>query len=221
MLQIFTPKLFILFTEYFLKKRYSQVYGKSTTQVFDEIGLSKCKKLTFLLNVTPGGGLGVTSDELPFILHASFLMHFHEKGSMYPEGGPKSLVTSILATIMARGGKLLTRGRVEKILVENGKTKGVEMCDNTVILCNNIISTIGVPSTQYLLPEGEKSKLDSVYTEKDGFNLFSMFYGIDLKGLPQDQRPPNGNIWIAPELDYNKTTFEEYTKEYAASKDLN
>lgn len=70
---VYFPRSLLFILETFLKKYYKNIYGKSTLQIFDEIGISKNKKLAFLLNLTPCGGLGATSEELPFVLHAKYI----------------------------------------------------------------------------------------------------------------------------------------------------
>lgn len=46
---------------------------------------------------------------------------------MYPKESTNAIIDSIAGTIVSRGGTLLTKAKVEKILVENGKCEGVEL----------------------------------------------------------------------------------------------
>lgn len=45
----------------YLKGKYASVFERSTKSVFDEIGISKNKKLFNLLSFTPLGGVGANS----------------------------------------------------------------------------------------------------------------------------------------------------------------
>jgi len=37
---------------------------------------------------------------MPFVAHAAFMSHYNSRGSMYPEGGPRSIVESMVSTIV-------------------------------------------------------------------------------------------------------------------------
>lgn len=43
------------------------------------------------------------------------------KGSMYPKNGTNEIIKSYAGAILANGGTLLTKAKVESIIVENGK----------------------------------------------------------------------------------------------------
>lgn len=55
---------------------------------------------------------------------------------MYPKGGSKSILFSLLSTINTLGNTLLTNSTVDEILVdENNKVKGVKLNGDVEILC--------------------------------------------------------------------------------------
>jgi len=84
-------------------------------------------------------------------MNIGVLDHYCE-GALYPVGGTHKISESLVHTIRHFGGTVLTKAAVTKILVEDGRAVGVEVCNQT-IKCNNIISDAGIRMTLSLLPE--------------------------------------------------------------------
>ncbi len=81
----------------------------------------------------------------------------------YPLGGAIAVPRAFLGGVTKYGGEVRTNARVSKILVEDGKTVGVEV-DGTPIFSNIVISNAGIkPTVQKLV---EKGTLATEYLEK-------------------------------------------------------
>jgi phytoene dehydrogenase-like protein len=69
------------------------------------------------------------------------------------------------------GGKIQFKSQVESIETHGNKSVGVKLSDQTVLTCDNIISTVGSPGTAKLLgnapensfPAGKMSFVESIY----------------------------------------------------------
>ncbi len=48
------------------------------------------------------------------------MTHYFSNGSMYPKLGSQDIIKSIVCTINQLGGKVLTKAKVEKIIVKDG-----------------------------------------------------------------------------------------------------
>jgi phytoene dehydrogenase-like protein len=51
-------------------------------------------------------------------------MHYIANGCFYPRGGSFSIVHGLVQTILANGGSVLCRARVQEIVVENNRACG-------------------------------------------------------------------------------------------------
>ena len=65
--------------------------------------------------------------DCPFLIHCGVLEHYIN-GAIYPKGGPHKIVESLVGTIRAYGGQVLTKATVNNILVEAGRAVGVDCC---------------------------------------------------------------------------------------------
>jgi phytoene dehydrogenase-like protein len=66
-----------------------------------------------------------------------------------PVGGAISLPRALSRVVEANGGTVITgaRAHVEKILVENGRARGVRLGDGTLVLSRIVVSSIDFPQT--------------------------------------------------------------------------
>ncbi|KRX06599.1 hypothetical protein PPERSA_13078 [Pseudocohnilembus persalinus] len=222
---MFFPKLVQISIEFLLRNLFSDVYGKSTLQVFDEIGISKNKKLAFLLNINVGQMLGANSENTPFILHASYLQPFIKKGQIYPEGGPKQIVQSLMSTIQSNKGVIMMKSKVQKIIVKNNAVTGI-LVNDIEIPVKNIISSAGIETTRSLLDPDHSKLLENKYTQKNDeiqkegqdFNTFYMFYGIKSEAI---KNPITENTWVLPQnKDYSQLSYDQYLQKYSKSVNL-
>lgn len=173
MVIIFFPKILKSIFLPLIASIYKDISGKTTYKVLQEIGIAKNKKLTAIL-CGQFGDLGLPPKQSPFDIHAGLVLHYAD-GAIYPKGGPMEIVKSIISTINYHGGEVLTKARVEKILLDNNnKVKGIQLKSGVVIDCQNVISAIGNEQTSMLLDEQFSWKVK----HPQGISHFYCFLGL-------------------------------------------
>ena len=149
------------------------------------------------------GDMGMPPKRSPFMAHAVIARHYLY-GGYYPVGGSWRIAETIIPKIQASGGEVFTYARVENILVEDGKTTGVEMKDGHRIDCSCVISSAGVDNTfNHLLPRdvtestGYRRRMQKVEPSVAHLGVY-----VGLKGNAQELGLPRTNFWIYPSNDY-------------------
>ena len=150
------------------------------------------------------GDMGLPPKQSAFMVHAMIARHYLY-GGYYPVGGSWKIAETIIPKIQATGGEVFTYARVKEILIENGKTVGVEMQDGHRIDCDCVISSAGVANTfGGLIDEniaktmGYDKKLESV---ESSFAHLCVYIG--LKSTAAELGLPKTNFWIYPSADYD------------------
>ena len=150
------------------------------------------------------GDMGLPPKQSTFLVHAMIARHYMY-GGYYPVGGSWRIADSIIPKIQAAGGEVFTYARVENIVVNNGKVKGVKMQDGHLIECPCVISSAGVSNTfAELLPTdvaanaGYERKLKSVEPSSAHLGVY-----IGLKNTAEELGLPRTNFWIYPDSDYD------------------
>lgn len=72
------------------------------------------------------GNAGIPPGLSAFSVHAVIACHYLD-GGYYPVGGAQTIANSIIPLIESTGGQVLTRHRVERILLDKGRAVGVEV----------------------------------------------------------------------------------------------
>jgi len=128
------------------------------------------------------GDMGLPPKQSTFLVHAMIARHYMY-GGYYP----------------------VTYARVENIVVDNGRVKGVKMQDGHLIECPCVISSAGVSNTfEELLPTdvaanaGYERKLKSVAPSSAHLGVY-----IGLKNTAKELGLPKTNFWIYPDSDYD------------------
>ncbi len=93
----------------------------STQQYLDRHFVSS--RLKSLL-VSQWGDYGLPPSRSSFGIHSLIVRHYL-RGGWYPAGGGSRIAETVIATLERAGGTLLTKQRVEEILVERGRAVGV------------------------------------------------------------------------------------------------
>ena len=150
------------------------------------------------------GDMGLPPKRSTFLVHAMIVRHYMH-GGYYPIGGSWKIADSIIPKVQAAGGEVFTYARVEKIVVENGKTTGVKMKDGHFIECPCVISSAGIDNTF-------KGLLEPTVSEKAGYtrklktvepSYAHLGVYIGLKGTAEELGLPKTNFWIYPDNDYD------------------
>ncbi|MFJ7148854.1 phytoene desaturase family protein [Streptomyces sp. NPDC100445] len=160
-------------------------------QALDHCGLS-AKGRTLL--AAQAGNYGAMPDDVGFAEHVTMLDHYL-RGAYYPEGGGQALVAAFVEALEAYGGELRTRCEVRRILIEKGRTTGVELTDGTRVLAPLVVSNADYRNTVLNLCGGEEAfPADLVArtraaTMRDAVVAVYVALDTELPGLP------NANIW--------------------------
>ncbi|MBZ0173486.1 MAG: NAD(P)/FAD-dependent oxidoreductase, partial [Phycisphaerales bacterium] len=153
------------------------------------------------------GDMGLPPKKSAFLIHALIARHYLF-GGYYPVGGSWKIAETIIPQVQKSGGEVFTYARVKRIVVEGGRTRGVEMEDGTRIDCGCVISSAGVANTfERLLPgpvvrdAGYDRLLPHVKPSAAHLGVY-----IGLKGTAAELGLPKTNFWIYPDNDYDAAT---------------
>lgn len=134
------------------------------------------------------GYLGTKPEKTPASSALTAVVSYYLHGGYFPKGGGQRFADSLKDFIGYNGGKVLTRHRVDKILVENGEVKGVRV-GNKVFKSSVVVANANAKTT-FLELVGEEN-LDRDFVEyikklKMSPSCFMVFLGVDmdLSGYP-------------------------------------
>ncbi len=134
------------------------------------------------------GYLGTKPEETRASSALTAVVSYYLHGGYFPKGGAQRFADSLKDFIEYNGGKVLTKHRVDKILVENGEVKGVRV-GNKVFKSPIVVANANAKTT-FLELVGEEN-LDRDFVEyikklKMSPSCFMVFLGVDmdLSGCP-------------------------------------
>lgn len=84
----------------------------------------------------------------------------------YLEGGSNTLLQALAKDIQANGGRINLRSRVMKVVIENGKVKGVQT-EQGIELFETVVSTIPLPYVPKLIPDLPAPILEQFSSKKN------------------------------------------------------
>jgi len=122
--------------------------------------------------------MGVPPSRLTFTGFCSMLMSMLDRGPSYCKGGFQSLADALAGVIESNGGILLYSTRVDKILVTDGRARGVRLTDGTTVRADAVVSNVdGIRTMRELvgaeqLPAGYLRRLDRLTPSWSAFVLF-------------------------------------------------
>ena len=88
--------------------------------------------------------------EDPAITYGIVFSNFMNKGVFTFEGGTDRLIHMMTEELEKNGVTICTRAKVERIVIENGKTRGVEV-NGSFISARSVVSNSGITNTIYNL----------------------------------------------------------------------
>mmetsp|Transcript_11732 Transcript_11732/g.33875 ORF Transcript_11732/g.33875 Transcript_11732/m.33875 type:complete len:358 (-) Transcript_11732:18-1091(-) len=150
------------------------------------------------------GDYGVPAGVAPFMVQSMVQTHY-DGGAFFPRGGAGSIGKAVTRAIQRRGGKVLVRAPVSKIVVKGGRAVAVE-CKGVRIPCKHgVISTAGAYNTfQKLLFRDDSSEgffeaeeaeaLRSCGAFTPSVQLMYAFVGLDQSD--KELELPARNYWI-------------------------
>ncbi len=128
------------------------------------------------------GYLGTKPEETPASSALTAAVSYYIHGGYYPKGGAQHFANTLKNVIEGQGGKVLTRHKVDKILVENGEVKGVKVGDKTF---KSSIVVANVNAKTLFLELIDQRHLDRKFIEyikslKMSPSAFMVFLGVDM-----------------------------------------
>ena len=182
-----------------IRKRFEKFSKKTTYEILKTI--TNNKKLISVL-CAQFGDYGLTPKHSSFSMHALVVAHYMD-GGYYPSGGPDNIVKKIIDNINLNEGRVYVNAKVNKIIVENNRVKGI-MIGKKFIETKSVFSNVGVNNTfNYLLSEKERKICGF---ELDKVNLscghFCLYVGLDNSDLKL--KLPKHNIWWHKNYDFDK-----------------
>uniref|UniRef100_F6ZUE7 All-trans-retinol 13,14-reductase n=1 Tax=Monodelphis domestica TaxID=13616 RepID=F6ZUE7_MONDO len=152
---------------------------------------------------------GVTPKNASFSMHAILVNHY-KNGAYYPRGGSSEIAFHIIPVIQRAGGAVLTRAKVESVLLDSaGRACGVSVKkghDLVNVFAPIVISSAGIFNTyERLLPErarclsGIQSQLGMV---RHGSSALCIF--VCLQGSKSDLGLEANNYFVYFDTDMDK-----------------
>lgn len=143
-------------------------YGKQTVEEFSERFKNK-----YVRNMMKRY---FNKNFLAFTLITSYAFYSSGMGRI-PEGGSRQMVERMTERYKQLGGRIFTKMTASKINIENSKVKSVMFNGETNVTCDYLISAIDINHlfSQLLDEKYMDKKLKTMYEQKDGYKLSSIF----------------------------------------------
>jgi len=128
------------------------------------------------------GYLGTEPVKTPASSALTAVISYYIHGGYFPRGGAQRIANSLKDVIENNGSKVLTRHRVDRILIENGEVRGVKVGDK--VFRSPVIVADANAKTTFLELVGENN-LDKRFVEyikklKMSPSCFMVFLGVDI-----------------------------------------
>jgi all-trans-retinol 13,14-reductase len=127
------------------------------------------------------GYYGLPPSRLSPYYYALPTIGYLQEGGYYPVGRSQKISDAFVAFIEERGGKVLLKTRVEKILVKNGAAHGVRTADGREFTGKVVVSNANAPDTfKKMIDEPDLVKATLARMEKLSISLstFQIFLGL-------------------------------------------
>ncbi len=151
------------------------------------------------------GNYGLPPKDSSFGVHALVALHYMG-GSSFPAGGAGEIARTMGKAIRRRGGKIVTRARVEKILTDSNGVTGVVLEGGKILRSNTVISTAGLRITkEKLLGQEKTSGHPRILTP--GYVSLALGYDIPAENFSHD----GANLWLHPSYDHNSNVSDYFS----------
>ncbi|MEN8172247.1 MAG: NAD(P)/FAD-dependent oxidoreductase [Chloroflexota bacterium] len=150
------------------------------------------------------GDHGVPPSQVSSFVHAGIVQHYFE-GAYYPMGGAFAIPRAFVRALKRAGGEIRLNTAVKRILLDGGKTVGVQLADGTEVRSKYVVSnadpevTFGQMIGRQHLSKRLLRKLDRV---KYSTSCLSLFFAVDmdLRAAGLD----SGNYWLYDHADMDE-----------------
>jgi all-trans-retinol 13,14-reductase len=149
------------------------------------------------------GYFGLPPSKLASIYYAMPLAGYLGEGGYYPIGKSQKISNTLVKFIETRGGKVLLKARVEKILIKDRSAYGVKTADGTEYTGRVVVSNANAYDTFHKMID-EKEFLKDYLARMDSFSVslssFQIFLGLK-KDLIRDIGIVDTEIFYEPSYD--------------------
>lgn len=154
------------------------------------------------------GYYGLPPSKLSSFYYALPAIGYLQEGGFYPKGRSQKISDAFVKFIQERGGKVMLKSRVEKILVKDQSAYGVKTADGKEYLGKVVVSNANAHDTFHQMME-ESEYLKDYLARMDRFSVslssFQVFLGLK-KDLIGEIGIPDSEIFYQagydPEADY-------------------
>jgi prolycopene isomerase len=147
--------------------------------------------------------LGLPPSRVSFVYFATMLMSYVADGAYYCRGTFQHFADALASAICARGGEVLLRSPVRRILVERGRASGVVLENGQRIAAERVISNADVLQTvnelvgREAFPPRYLAALDRL---RPSLSAFVAYLATD---LPLDRRTTSHETFYYPSFDHD------------------
>jgi phytoene dehydrogenase-like protein len=159
--------------------------------------------------VSQWGNVGLPPTRSAFAVHAVIACHYFD-GGYYPVGGAKTIAESIVPIIESAAGRLLTRRRVSRILLEEGRAVGVEAVTRARgqeiverYTADKVVSSVGAYITYDQLVPKEFSLFFRPAVREFPQGTFHICAYLGLRESPEKLGFRGENCWIYGDYDHD------------------
>ena len=179
----------------------------TTSDFLDRLGLSP--RLAALVTAH-FGNYGVVPSRSSFAAHASATAHYLA-GAYYPVGGGGRIARELARALVARGGAVVVRAEVERVLLENERVAGVRLEDGREVRAPIVVSDVGAALTygRLLGPDDPHAGALAEAARRIGPSAShaALYVGLD---RPARALGLTGqNLWITPEATHDVSAWLE------------
>ena len=170
------------------------------TTLMDACGLSADAQAVILAE---NGDYTWPPHRTPTAMHAGFLHHYLQAGAYYPRGGGQVIGAHLTDVVTSHGGRVRTKARVERILVEDGRAVGVRLRGGEEIRAGAVVSAADFKRTWTELVGEEHltrrlrrrlAKLEMTLP------MFAVYVALDVD-LRERDTPPLAWVWPTNDVD--------------------
>jgi all-trans-retinol 13,14-reductase len=182
---------------------------RTTREVLEEITQNQ-----ELIGVLTGqfGDYGLVPAKGSFFIHSMVVAHYF-RGAAYPIGGSSRIAETILPTIEAAGGEIVTNAEVDAVIIRDGKAVGVKLADGHELRAPIVISNAGVINTfEKLLPSDVATEIGYAAKAREvGNSIAHLSLYIGLEGTTEELGLQKTNLWVYRDHQHEKN-FEAFEK---------
>jgi prolycopene isomerase len=187
----------------------ARVSGLTLAEVFEKFFTDK--RLMALV-AQLWGYLGLPPYRVNAYAFLAMLITYLKFGAAFPMGRSHAFTSAMVKSFEELGGEVRYNALVDRILVENGRVRGVELLNGDIYLCDAVISNVNpICTTMKMLPEEivPESYKKQIYAPEIGPSGFSVYIGLN---APYKELGFNAHETFINETDDLKQAYDTFTK---------